>query len=199
LDALARAAVKATFFVVAEQIAESDGPAILRAIRDAGHAVQAHCGRHSDHANLDLLALRSDAGDILNALAANGVCTPRLWRPPYGSLHPRLSHQVAVEMGLQIVLWTHDTFDWRGTPAAAMLAAARAAPLYGDSVVLMHDSRRYCCDKDVSPTVDLIEPLASLVRSRGLEMGRLTEPLASRPLRSGEFTELVPLGPTAEN
>lgn len=179
--------VRATFFVVAEQLAEREGPALLRAILDAGHCVQAHCSRHVRHSLLSHDELRGDIEGLLELLASEGVPPPSMWRPPYGDVHPALSCLVADRAGVQLVRWTHDTWDYDGRPASAMLASLAA--LEPGDVVLMHDSRRYSSrTDDAANTVELIAPLVELIARRDLTACTLTRPLAGGP------PELLPCG-----
>ena len=165
LRALANAGASATFFVVAEQIAEPAGPGLLSALIDAGHSVQAHCGRHIRHTELSLDQLREDVATVLGALAEHRVPRPALWRPPYGVLHPQHSARVAAEVGLELVRWTDDPRDYAGTDAEEMLRSL--ASLESDSVVLLHDSRRYAHASDsAANTVALVEPLVGAIRDR---------------------------------
>lgn len=197
LDALKAAHVKATFFVVAEQIERPEGPELLRAIVDDGHVIQAHCGTHSSHHGQSREQLETDARRILDVLAQNGVPAPLLWRPPYGQLSKGFSCSAAAAVGLQLVLWTHDTADWTGRSAEEMLRAAKESPFYKDSVILMHDSRRYADNKDTSQTVALIEPLVEWIRAGGFDIGPLTTRLPARPRRAGVV--LVPCaGPVVQ-
>jgi peptidoglycan/xylan/chitin deacetylase (PgdA/CDA1 family) len=166
LEALANAAVAATFFVVAEQITEPTGPELLSAIVDAGHSVQPHCARHIRHTELQLEALRDDVAQVLGALADHGVPEPTFWRPPYGVLHPRYSSRVATEVGLQLELWTHDPRDYAGASCEEMLTSL--ASVDDDSVILLHDSRRYAHATDsAANTVSLIEPLVAQIHEQG--------------------------------
>lgn len=186
LDALKAVDARATFFVVAEQLEQDAGPNLLRRILDEKHAVQVHCGSHSSHQDLDLCELEEDAQRILAVLAANGVPTPCLWRPPYGHVNDELSCHVASERNLQMLLWTHNTHDYSGIPAEDMFRAAVQAPLYQDSVILMHDSRRYAQNKDGAHTVALIEPLVDFIRNQGWALDALTTPVGPRPQRQDE-------------
>ncbi len=172
LEALAKVGVTATFFVVAEQLAEPSGSDLLARIIEAGHSVQPHCARHVRHTELDLEALRRDIAEVLRALREGGAPTPRFWRPPYGVLHPQHSVLVAAEVGLELELWTHDPRDYRCTPCEEMLAGL--ATLGPDSVILLHDSRRYAHGSDsAANTVALIEPLVELTRTRGFQTAPL--------------------------
>lgn len=192
LDALQRADVRATFFVVAEQIAEPAGPGLLRAIASAGHRVEAHCSRHRPHDEQDRPELDLDVSELLAAIEAQALPRPTLWRPPYGSIKRPASFELAEENGLQLVLWTGDPRDYRDTPPEAMLDHVATA-LYEDTVILLHDSRRYASTSDsAANTVALIAPLAEETRRRGLELGPLEHPAVGRELRPGEDEALVP-------
>jgi peptidoglycan/xylan/chitin deacetylase (PgdA/CDA1 family) len=173
LEALANAGIPATFFVVAEQIAEPGGSELLWTIMDAGHSVQPHCARHIRHTELELEALRNDVAQVLGALVDHGVSKPKFWRPPYGVLHPQHSPRVAAEVDLQLKLWTHDPRDHAGTTREEMLTSLGS--LDEDSVILLHDSRRYSHATDsAANTVALIEPLVALIRDRGYQAAPLS-------------------------
>ncbi|HWD66256.1 MAG TPA: polysaccharide deacetylase family protein [Solirubrobacteraceae bacterium] len=192
LDALERAAVQATFFVVAEQMAEPVGPDLLQAIASAGHRVEAHCSRHRPHDEQDRAELALDVAGLLAAIETQALPRPSIWRPPYGRISRPASFELAEENGLQLVLWTADPRDYRDTPAEAMLDHLAPA-LYEDSVILLHDSRRYASTSDsAANTVALIGPLVEEVRRRGFELGPLEHPVTGRELRPGEDEPLVP-------
>lgn len=192
LDALDAAGAPATFFVVAEQLEASDGPPLLLETLSRGHAIHMHCTRHLRHESLDLAQLRAEADGIEAALAASGVPEPALWRPPYGSVHPSHSCRVAAERGRQLIRWTYDTADYRGLSAASMLQSAREAPLQEDSIVLLHDSRRYSSTPEggARGTVELIAPLAELVHAMGWDLTSLSSPVV--PVEDQPF--LLPCG-----
>ena len=173
LQALSNAAVTATFFVVAEQIAEPSGPALLSAIVSEGHSVQPHCARHIRHTELEFDAIHDDVTRIVGSLADHGAPKPRFLRPPYGVLHPEHTARVAKEVGLELELWTHDPRDYAGTSWSEMLTGL--ASVREDSVVLLHDSRRYTERSDsAANTVALIEPLVALIHDRGYQTARLS-------------------------
>jgi peptidoglycan/xylan/chitin deacetylase (PgdA/CDA1 family) len=192
LAALERAGVTATFFVVTEQIAEPAGPDLLAAIAGGGHRVEAHCSRHRPHDVQSRTELAADVAELLTAIQAQELPRPVLWRPPYGRLNHPSSFELADQTGLQLVLWTSDPRDYRDTEPQAMLDHVARA-LYGDSVILLHDSRRYASTSDsAANTVALIEPLVEEVRRRGFEIGPLQVPVGRRRSRPGEDEELVP-------
>jgi peptidoglycan/xylan/chitin deacetylase (PgdA/CDA1 family) len=193
LDALRIAGVRASFFVVGEQIAEPAGGDLLRAIIADGHRVEAHCSRHRRHDGQDRAELTQDLAGVLAAIDGHGLPRPVLWRPPYGNLNRPATFEVADESGLAVVLWTSDPRDYRDTPAGEMLEHVTGS-VHENSVVLLHDSRRYASTSDsVVNTVALIEPLVEAVRNRGLELGPLGVPLGERRPRPEEDEALVPV------
>jgi peptidoglycan-N-acetylglucosamine deacetylase len=169
LDALARAGVHATFFVLGERVERE--PALLERVIEAGHDVQVHGHAHLRHIEHDRTRIADDLGEALRALEPHGV-HPTLWRLPYGE-PAAFSAGIAAAHNLEIVRWTVDSHDWRGDDAGTMLAALEPE-LKDGAVVLMHDGR------DARETAALIGPLVHAVRAKGLEPGRIatsaTEP-----------------------
>jgi peptidoglycan-N-acetylglucosamine deacetylase len=169
LRALARAGVRATFFVMASRVVRH--PDALAAIRLEGHDVELHCAAHVRHTEAEREAVEADTRAALAVLAEHDV-RPRRWRTPWGVRAPWTA-DIAAAHGLELVGWTADTHDWRGDGADAMLAAV-APGLEPGGVVLMHDglgpgARRDGC----AETVRLVPRLVAHLRERGLEPGLL--------------------------
>ncbi len=175
LEALQRAEARATFFVVAPLARRF--PHLVSAILRAGHRVEFHCTQHVRHTERTRGEVEADILAGLRTLEARGV-RPQLWRPPWGVLAP-FTAEIADEFGLEIVLWTEGTRDWRGDPAPEMLEHV-GPQLRPGSVVLMHDgigpgARRSGC----SETVALVEGLVERIRSLGCEPGLLATTLGA--------------------
>jgi peptidoglycan/xylan/chitin deacetylase (PgdA/CDA1 family) len=182
LEALARASVRATFFMVGERVRRA--PATARAVLEAGHEVQLHCDRHLAHSELGERELERDASSALASLELLGA-HPTYWRAPWG-VQTAASEQVARAHRLTLVRWTVDTHDWRGDSPARMLVAARRSLAQG-GVVLMHDALGPGATRDgCANTVDFIAALVAAARSRGVRVGPLSlqRPRAPRPSRS---------------
>jgi peptidoglycan/xylan/chitin deacetylase (PgdA/CDA1 family) len=176
LDALARARARATFFVVAPRAARY--PSLITSMRERGHDVAFHCVEHVRH---DAMTRNEIEADVRTGLLALGGLV-HYWRTPWGFITPA-TEVVADKHRLRLVGWTADTEDWRGGMPEEMLASIRGGIL-PDAIVLMHDgvgpgSKREGCQE----TVDLVGPLVSVVRSRGLEpatLDKLRHPLPDR-------------------
>lgn len=179
LDALERTGARATFFVVAP-LAERH-PSLLRRASVAGHEVSLHCTRHLRHDRMTASQILADAKEGLRILRRLGHDAGD-WRTPWGVVTAD-SQKAARSLGLRLVGWTADSEDWRGESSGEMIS--RLAPDIGPGgVVLMHDAvgsgaRR----EDCRDTVELVEPLVSLCRSRGLDpvpLGELPGDLPDR-------------------
>jgi peptidoglycan/xylan/chitin deacetylase (PgdA/CDA1 family) len=174
LDALA--GVRATFFVVARRARRH--PSLLHRMRAEGHEVAFHCTEHVRH---DAMTRGEIEADLRSGLPALGQ-PARHWRTPWGVVKPA-TEEIARAHGLTLVGRTADTEDWRGDAPDEMLARVEGQ-LLPEAIVLMHDgigagARRDGC----ADTVDLVLPLVSLARSRGLEPGplhRLRRPFPDR-------------------
>ena len=166
LDALARARVRATFFVVAPRAARY--PSLITSMRERGHDVAFHCVEHVRH---DAMTPSEIEADVESGLLGLGRSV-HYWRAPWGLITPA-TEEVANKHRLRLVGWTADTEDWRGGTPEEMLASIRGGIL-PDAIVLMHDgigpgARRDGC----AATVDLVRLLVALVRSHGLEPAAL--------------------------
>ena len=122
LGALARAGVRATFFVLGERVAAH--PGLLGDVLAAGHAVEVHGFGHLRHPECSRAEIEADLDAALGALAAHGV-VPAWWRVPWGDLAP-FTAGLAAERGPAARGLDADTHDWRGDGPDEMLDAARA-------------------------------------------------------------------------
>jgi peptidoglycan/xylan/chitin deacetylase (PgdA/CDA1 family) len=137
LDALDRAQIRATFFLVGEQVEAH--PKLAREIVSRHHEVQAHCWDHTAHPEVEDPA--NDLWQTIEAIfKATGVA-PTLQRPPYGRFSPA-SHAACLQAGLQPVYWSVWGEDWEDI-GPDRIADIVARDLSDGAVILLHDSARY--------------------------------------------------------
>ncbi|TMK41777.1 MAG: polysaccharide deacetylase family protein [Actinobacteria bacterium] len=140
LELLAQAGVRATFFLVGEQIQRTG--ALAHEIVAGGHDVALHCHRHR---NLLRLTPRQVRADLERARALISQATgrePSLYRPPYGIFSfPAL--RWAREQGMLPLLWTHWGRDWERAASTESITRLLCADLEPGSVVLLHDADDY--------------------------------------------------------
>jgi peptidoglycan-N-acetylglucosamine deacetylase len=167
LDALDRLEVRATFFLVGEQLLVHHE--LGRAVADAGHAVALHGFRHVEHDELD--DPREDLLRGLDAIESATGARPRLYRPPYGRFS-EASFAACRELELEPVYWSAWGMDWEALPAER-IAELAVRDVEAGAIVLLHDSARYAPRPSAEPTVTALEPIVAAVRGRDLALAGL--------------------------
>lgn len=132
LDVLARYGARATFFVLGS-LAESH-PDLVERIAAEGHTLANHTWSHEDLASLPQPSFDDTVARTQAVLGQRA--TPCL-RPPYGSTDA-FTREWAAAHGLDLVLWTVDTNDWR-KPGTAAIANEILTGAADGAIVLMHD------------------------------------------------------------
>jgi peptidoglycan/xylan/chitin deacetylase (PgdA/CDA1 family) len=141
LDALASAAVRATFFVQGRWALSQ--PMLARRIAEEGHLI----GHHSHyHARMPLLhddGIRQDLREGTDAILATTGADPRPWfRTPFGAGHDDDRIRAVLEdEGYRDVGWHVEVDDWeahRDGPAIASDALAGVRDHGDGAVVLLH-------------------------------------------------------------
>jgi peptidoglycan/xylan/chitin deacetylase (PgdA/CDA1 family) len=138
LDLLARADVRATFFLLGEMVQRF--PGLPRRMADAGHELAVHSWDHRSH------LLRAPGRGTVDQLERTADLVeresgqrPTLFRPPYGVL---TSGDVlaARGVGLRPLLWTSWGKDWSATATPASVLRNVTAGRLDGGTVLLHDS-----------------------------------------------------------
>jgi peptidoglycan/xylan/chitin deacetylase (PgdA/CDA1 family) len=166
LELLAAREVRATFFLVGEQIERN--PALAGEIIAAGHQVGVHCQRHR---NLLRLTPRQAREDIERAAAAiegaTGLATT-LYRPPYGVLNAA-ALRLARARGWRTMLWSHWGRDWERGATAESIAALLTRGAGEGSVLLLHDADHYSAEGSWRRTIAALPRILDTLAARGLQ------------------------------
>ena len=166
LEILARAGVRATFFLVGEQVLRN--PALAAEIAAAGHGVGLHCHRHR---NLLRLTPRQAREDILRALGAIEETTgrsPALYRPPYGVANAA-ALSLARGRGWRTLLWSHWGRDWEARATPESIAALLSGGVAPGAVLLLHDADDYSAPGSWRRTAAALPRVLETLAARGLE------------------------------
>jgi peptidoglycan/xylan/chitin deacetylase (PgdA/CDA1 family) len=160
LDLLERLDVRATFFMIGQQVQAF--PALAKRARDGGHSVQNHTWSHPRNlkvaSDAELAAELKRASDAIeNAVGRRPVCL----RPPYGLTDRRVA-SAAKSQGMGIQLWTIDTLDWRAGATADTITAAVTKGLAPEAVSLMHDG-----GGPRAKTISAVERVITQIRADG--------------------------------
>jgi peptidoglycan/xylan/chitin deacetylase (PgdA/CDA1 family) len=166
LELLAAADLRATFFLVGEQVQRN--PALAREIVAAGHGIGLHCQRHRNLLRLTPAQVRAD---IDRAEAAIGEATglaSALYRPPYGVLNAA-ALRLARARGWRTLLWSHWGRDWERRASAESIHALVTDRAGEGSVLLLHDADDYSAPGSWQRTVAALPRVLQTLAERGLE------------------------------
>lgn len=136
LDLLAAHHIKATFFVIGENVAEH--PEIVERAAREGHEIGNHSWSHPNFGKMSEENVRSQLRRTDDAIKNATGKRPTLMRPPYGSITDREKHWIHDEFGYQIILWDVDPYDWR-RPGPAVVRNRILKETQPGSIVLSHD------------------------------------------------------------
>jgi peptidoglycan-N-acetylglucosamine deacetylase len=167
LDALDRAGVTATFFVVGEQLERNWS--IAREAAERGHELALHGFGHPDHHLLAPAAARDEVARGLGAFEAALGRRPRLFRPPYGRFS-EASYEACVRLGLTPVYWSAWAMDWEPIAPERIVDLA-TRDLADGMIVLLHDSPRYAARDSARPTADALFGFFEHVTGMGVPIG----------------------------
>ena len=136
LDILAAHHMKATFFVIGENVAEH--PEIVARAAREGHEIGNHSWSHPNLAKMSDDGVRRQLSRTDDAIKSAIGTRPTLLRPPYGSITAREKRWIHDEFGYQIILWDVDPYDWR-RPGPAVVRNRILKETRPGSIVLSHD------------------------------------------------------------
>src|SRR5213593_1828858 len=136
LDLLAARHIKATFFVIGENVAEH--PEIVARAAREGHEIGNHSWSHPNFAKMSQENVRSQLQRTDDAIKNATGQRPTLLRPPYGSITEREKRWIHDEFGYEIILWDVDPLDWK-RPGPAVVRARILKETRPGSIVLSHD------------------------------------------------------------
>ena len=139
LDFLKASGIKATFFVVGQNVANARGFAIIERIAAEGHQI----GNHSySHARLTQLGAAQIEQEIKQTEALIGSLDKgiKLFRPPFG-FHNAIVDRTVEALGYKLVLWDVSSLDWRAHYQNRRWVShvLRQIKARRNSVVLAHD------------------------------------------------------------
>src|SRR5205807_3010828 len=181
LDLLAAHHIKATFFVIGENVAEHP-EIVARAARD-GHEIGNHSWSHPNLAKMSDDNVRSQLRRTDDAIRGATGNRPTLLRPPYGSITAREKRWIHDEFGYRIILWDVDPNDWK-RPGPAVVRNRILKETHRGSIVLSHD---------IHPgTIEAMPSTLDALEAKGLkfvtvsELLRMATPQPSRAPHSAE-------------
>ena len=168
LDILDEYDIKATFFVVGQNVARNTD--ILKDIYNRGHEI----GNHSwSHKYLPKISKKSKEDEILKTekllVDVLGEYTP-IFRPPYGAVKAQ-DKQLIDSLGYKVVNWSVDTRDWAGTSNEQIMKYVKQQ-LRPGGIILMHNSGNTGIIKN---TISILPIMIDWITEQGYEFVTVTE------------------------
>jgi peptidoglycan/xylan/chitin deacetylase (PgdA/CDA1 family) len=193
LDLLAAHHIKATFFVIGENVAEHPD-IIARAARE-GHEIANHSWSHPNLAKMSDDGVRRQLWQTDEAIKNATGTRPTLLRPPYGSITEREKRWIHDEFGYQIVLWDVDPYDWK-RPGPAVVRNRILQETRPGSIVLSHDIHPGTIEAMPS-TFDALEAKGfKFVTVSELIRAATVQPSPTPPTTSTSARAAIPLSPS---
>ena len=187
LEVLKREQVKATFFMVGENIERY--PDIAREVARQGHTVGVHGHAHRLLPMLTAAELSDDFDRAAQAFEAVLGRKPQHFRPPWGAYN-RIVLDEARSRGYLTVLWTRSSEDWRNQGVERIVDLASSDLRLGE-IILMHDAGNYPRPSDEElakggssgqsreQTVQALKPLIDAAEGQGFQFKTLDEMVAA--------------------
>jgi peptidoglycan/xylan/chitin deacetylase (PgdA/CDA1 family) len=165
LDLLGEAGVRATFFVIGEQVER--WPGLAERIAREGHLVALHGHRHRNLLRIPPAVLARDLGRGARVVHEATGIEPALYRPPYGIFSPA-GLAIARRRGWETLLWSRWGHDWRGSRAPERIAAEATRDLGHGDVVLLHDADHYSASGSWRNTLAAMPGILGALERSGL-------------------------------
>ncbi|WP_141500733.1 polysaccharide deacetylase family protein [Paenibacillus luteus] len=167
LKSLKQENVKATFFLDGSWLKKN--AEIAKQIQAEGHEMSNHAYSHPDMSALSRQDQYNQIAKTEALLKSTLNVTNRWFAPPSGDFNSA-TVQIAAQSGLQTVLWTIDTVDWRKPPADSIVRKI-AAKLEPGSLILMHPT---------ASSRDALPGMIAAAKAKGYAIGTVSETLSSK-------------------
>jgi peptidoglycan/xylan/chitin deacetylase (PgdA/CDA1 family) len=187
LDTLDQLGVKATFFIVGENVQEY--PFFAQAIVRAGHEVANHSFHHPHLTQQSEAQMRDEVAQTQNVIAEVTGRTPRYFRPPYGQYSPTLM-QVVHSLGLSTVFWTASGKDYTN-PSPEVLKERMVGRVDNGGILLLH--------MGVAATINALPLMTGSLRQRGFTMTTVSALRTPRRPRAPRHPITPPVSPPVPN
>ncbi len=135
LEILEEYAIKATFFMVGENVKYY--PSAAESVAAAGHEIGNHTYTHRKFNLMNEHDMQREIEACEDAITSLSEQKPQFIRPPEGNLNDTM-RRVIGSLDYRIVLWDVDTRDWAHTPPESITKHILDTVKSGD-IILMHD------------------------------------------------------------
>ena len=156
LDGLKERKVRATFFLIGENIEKGENEKIVKRMYEEGHLIGNHTYTHCNLAKLETGEAKKELEQTDTAIEKITGKQPAFARAPYGEL-PVDSEQ---DLSRMYIGWTVDPLDWMTEDAGAVVKTVVEEIDPGD-IILLHD----CYPSSVQAAIRIVD----LLQGKGYE------------------------------
>ncbi|GGC94629.1 polysaccharide deacetylase family protein [Enterococcus wangshanyuanii] len=155
LDILKEKGVKATFFMLGQNVVKNE--AIVKRADEEGHEVASHSYSHPQLTAVDAERIKTEVQNTDKVIYHAIGKLPTDFRPPYGAVDP----DAAAIISKPIIQWSVDSQDWQSHSIDKIIQRIHDTE-YNDAIILMHD---------IYPeTVDAVPIVIDRLRAEGYEI-----------------------------
>ena len=147
LDVLDRYDVKATFFLVGQNI-NGNTRSILERQNASGHELANHSYTHSDMTNMSWSSIQNEINQTNNLIKQYTGQTAKFFRPPYISVNSTMYS--AIDMAF-VQGSMHN--DWDGSSSSYQIANSVAQSAKDGQIILLHDFQGNSATVQALPTI----------------------------------------------
>lgn len=161
LDILARYGIKATFFMVGQNVERY--PSVVEEIQRSGHSVGNHTMHHAQGLKMRGKEYCSDVAQ------ASKIINSKLFRPPHGLLRPSQIRTLHRE-GYTLVMYDVVTRDYSEKQTPDMILDRLKRYVRPGSIIVFHDS-----EKAASRMLETLPKAINWLQSQGYEFAKIPD------------------------
>src|SRR6201987_1473861 len=173
LDILKQRNIKATFFMIGQNAERN--PEIVKRILADGHEIGNHSWTHPQLAKLPDDRVTEEITKTQNAITNASGYTPKLLRPPYGSITGRQKEWIENQFWLSVILWAGDSFCWK-PPGVSVIQQRILAGARPGAIILSHDIHKQ--------TVDAMPATLDALAAKGFKFATVSQLIAMNKPKS---------------
>lgn len=186
LDMLKERGVKATFYVIGQNVLQY--PEIVQRMAAEGHEIGNHSYTHPSLPKIGHARVGEEISKTNAAIEQVVGITPVTMRPPYGAINPTITKRLNEEFDLPVILWSVDPQDWKIRKASHVSnhILQNAKP---GSIILAHDIH--------ASTIDAMPAVLDGLLAKGFRFATISELIAlDRPATpTGGANSTAPANP----
>lgn len=152
LDGLKERNIKATFFLIGENIEARDNSQIVKRIYEEGHLIGNHTYHHVEIAKVDNQTALDEINQTNEVISRITGCEVEYMRPPFGEWQKSLEQEIS----LIPVLWTVDPLDWT-TANTDEIVNKVVTEIKENDIILLHD----CYESSVKAALRIVDLLGA--------------------------------------